>query len=241
MREPDELGTLIPPSPTMRTPARDQLAQDGWQITRAHLVPTALQALRDSAFADDSAGQRCLLDHPAVRQTALALRTELIDVGVLPRTAVAIQAIAFDKNPATNWKVTWHQDLMFPFATKVSDPDYALPSIKDRVDYARPPRAVLDELLAVRLHLDDCGPTNGPLRVASGSHRLGVLKSSDIPSALDQLPAVSCLAQEGDLLLIRPLTLHASSPATEPKHRRVLHYVFHSGAPLTETWHRSLS
>ncbi|HSH92637.1 MAG TPA: phytanoyl-CoA dioxygenase family protein, partial [Roseimicrobium sp.] len=187
-----------------------------------------------------SAGQRCLLDDAAVRQTALDLRRELIDSGVLPATAVAIQAITFDKNPATNWKVTWHQDLMFPFARKVESPDYTLPSIKDGIDYARPPREVMEDLLAVRLHLDDCDATNGPLRVASGSHRHGIFKCVEIPSMLQKSEEVACLAKEGEILLMRPLLLHASSPATAPKHRRVLHFVYHSGSPIAETWHRSI-
>ena len=217
-----------------------KLDQDGWTIAPTHLDRTALESLRTTAFAEGGAGQRCLLDDAAVRQTALNLRRELIDSGVLPVTAVAIQAIAFDKNPATNWKVTWHQDLMFPFARKVESPDYALPSIKDGIDYARPPREVVEDLLAVRLHLDDCDATNGPLRVASGSHRHGVFKSADIPSMLQQSQEVACLANEGEVLLMRPLLLHSSSPATAPKHRRVLHFVYHSGNPMAETWHRSI-
>lgn len=227
--------------PAVPYPPRDQLALEGWQLVPARLAPPVLQTLRDSVFSGDHAGQRCLLDHPAVRRVALALRTELIDAAILPPTAVVIQAIAFDKNPATNWKVPWHQDLMFPFAAKVSDPDYALPTVKDGVNYARPPLAVLEGLLAVRLHLDECGPTNGPLRVAPATHLLGILKNPDLAPTLDKHPPIACIARDGDLLLMRPLILHASSPATEPRHRRVLHYVIHSGAPITETWHRGLA
>jgi len=217
-----------------------KLDQDGWVITATHLDRTALEALRTSAFTEGSAGQRCLLDDGSVRQAALDLKRELIVANLLPRTAIAIQAITFDKNPATNWKVTWHQDLMLPFASKVESPDYTLPSLKDGIDYARPPREVLEELLAVRLHLDDCDETNGPLRVASGSHRHGIFKGAEIPSMLQQSQEVACLAKEGEVLLMRPLLLHASSPATAPKHRRVLHFVYHSGCPILETWHRSV-
>ena len=42
----------------------------------------------------------------------------------------------------------------------------------------------------------------------------------------------------GEAVLTRPLLLHASSQATAPKHRRVLHVVYHSGRPIPETWHR---
>lgn len=218
----------------------DKLAQDGWTIAPSHLDPTNLQTLRTDAFSEEGAGQRCLLDNPSVRQVAIALRQELIRISILPSAAVAIQAIAFDKNPAANWKVTWHQDLMFPFAQKVKTPGYDLPSIKDGIDYARPPQEVLEELLAVRLHLDDCDSTNGPLRVTSGSHRHGILKSIDIPALVKTGPEITCLADEGDVLLMKPLLLHASSPATAPKHRRVLHFVYHLGRPIAEMWHRTI-
>jgi ectoine hydroxylase-related dioxygenase (phytanoyl-CoA dioxygenase family) len=181
-----------------------------------------------------------LLDEPAVAEAARLIRAELTALGKLPPSAVAIQAIAFDKTPGANWKVTWHQDLMLPFKSAVTNANYTLPSVKDGVDYARPPRAVLEATLAVRLHLDDCDETNGPLRISPGTHLAGVFPSVTISSAVSQHGEVSCLAKAGELILMRPLTLHASSPATTPKHRRVLHLVYHSGTEVAEAWHRSV-
>lgn len=220
--------------------ATAQLSETGWGLHATQLDETTLDQLRRDAFASGGAGQRCLLDVESVKTVARLLRAELIDAGILPAGAVAIQAIAFDKTPGTNWKVTWHQDLMFPFAKPVATPGYDLPSVKDGIAYARPPCEVLEELLAVRLHLDDCDATNGPLRVATGSHRHGILRSTDIPDALSRHEEATCLAATGEALLMKPLLLHASSPATAPKHRRVLHYVFHSGRSMPETWHRSV-
>jgi len=216
------------------------LEQEGWATVPACLPQATLHALGASAFSESDAGRRCLLDQEAVNQTARALRAKLVDAGILPVTAVAIQAIAFDKNPSVNWKVPWHQDLMFPFAGRTTAPGYELPTVKAGVHYARPPLEVLEELLAVRLHLDECDATNGPLRVAAGSHRHGILKSELIPDILGKSREITCLAKTGDALLMKPLLLHASSPATSPGHRRVLHYVFHSGRPLPEPWHRSI-
>jgi hypothetical protein len=142
--------------------------------------------LRDSIFIAQGPGHRCLLDQPIVQKVAIALRTELIQFGVLSKTAVAVQAISFDKTPNTNWKVTWYQDLMFPFAGPVTAKGFDLPVIKEGIDYARPPQSVLEELLAVRLHLDDCDETNGPLRVSPGSHRHGVLKSTELTGMIEQ-------------------------------------------------------
>jgi ectoine hydroxylase-related dioxygenase (phytanoyl-CoA dioxygenase family) len=216
------------------------LARDGHGLFPSGLGEDLLESLRSEAFTGDSAGTRCLLDLPSVLTAALAIKQQLIATSVLPASAVAIQAIAFDKTPGTNWKVPWHQDLMFPFAEKMTSPGYELPSCKSGVHYARPPLDVLEELLAVRLHLDDCGETNGPLRVSPGTHRLGLIASTDAASQAAANGEASCLALTGEILLMRPLLLHASSQATDPGHRRVLHLVYHSGEPLPESWFRSL-
>lgn len=216
------------------------LEKDGWDHVPSGLHPDALAELRDQAFADGIAGIRCLLDLPSVATTAREVKRRLIDLGLLPGRAVAIQAIAFNKTATTNWKVAWHQDLMFPFARPVQAPGFDIPSRKQGVDYARPPLVVLRNLLAARLHLDPCGLDNGPLRVAPGTHLHGIMSSMDAASATAKSRTVECVARTGDLILMKPLTLHASSTATSPRNRRVLHFVFHSGEEVPEPWHRSI-
>lgn len=217
------------------------LSDAGWALGKSGVAAEQLAELAAGVFAPELAGTRCLLDVPVVRAVAARMRERLVAEGVLARGAVAIQAIAFDKNAAANWKVTWHQDLMFPFARPVTAAGYAVPSRKAGVDYARPPREVLEALLAVRLHVDDCDDTNGPLRVTPGSHRDGVIKEADIAGRVAAGGEVECLARAGEVVLMRPLLLHASSPAKVPKHRRVLHVVYHDGTPVAEPWHRALS
>lgn len=216
------------------------LSHDGYCILPTKILTESIRALRDTLFQENSAGQRCLLDHPVVRDTALALKRELTSSGYLSTKSVAIQAIGFDKSATTNWKVAWHQDLMFPFAGKVTAAQFDLPSLKQGVHYARPPEFVLSELLAVRLHLDDCDASNGPLRISPGTHRAGILKTAEISDLVSSHGEVICLAKIGEALLMRPLALHASSQATEPKHRRILHLVYHHGDPISETWHRAI-
>ena len=217
----------------------DDLEARGWALIASNLAPEVLKALRENIFTPGVAGMRCLLDEPLVAAVARELRGRLVELGVLSAEAVAIQAIAFDKTPETNWKVTWHQDVMFPFAQAVRSAGYDLATKKDGVDYARPPRAVLEQMLAVRLHLDDCDESNGPLRVSPGTHRGGVLRSTEIADKVEQQGQVICVARTGEAVLLRPLLLHASSIAKEPRHRRVLHLVYHSGAPTVEHWHRA--
>jgi hypothetical protein len=217
-----------------------ELQARGFTQINGELPATALADLRREAFAVGSAGTRCLLDVPTVSATAQALKARLQLVGILPVDAVAIQAIAFDKTAGTNWKCTWHQDLMFPLARPATSPDYALSCVKADVPYSRPPNHVLAELLAARLHLDNCDSENGPLRIASATHTGGVIPSGKIEEVIATSSVATCLAEEGDVLLMRPLALHASSPAQQPRHRRVLHVVFHSGVPVAEPWHRTL-
>ena len=181
-----------------------------------------------------------MLDHPQVQEVADELRQELMTKGHLPPGSVAIQAITFNKTAETNWKVTWHQDLMFPFARPVSSAGFELSSMKDGIAYAQPPKEILDSLLAVRLHLDDCDETNGPLRISPGTHRSGIIPVADIPELVSSHGQQVCLADEGVALLMRPLLLHASSRAIEPKHRRVLHLVYAPDDPMQEEWHRQI-
>lgn len=216
------------------------LQENGYVILPARLPAEMLRGLRETIFTPGLAGTRCLLDDAGVRVAAAALRRELSLAGLLDGPATAIQAIAFDKTPGTNWKVGWHQDLMFPFAAPPTAAGFGVVARKDGIDYARPPAEVLEELLAVRLHLDDCGPDNGPLRVVPGSHRLGILASDAIPQALAAAADRTCTAWEGELLVMRPLILHTSSRAIRPGHRRVLHLVYHSGRPPAAAWHRAV-
>lgn len=216
------------------------LRDHGILFLRSSIKPELLEDLRGTLFSGDIAGERCLLDRPSVREAAVLIRNQLIDSGHLAPESVAIQAIAFNKTVGTNWKVAWHQDVIFPFAKRVSSEGFDVACVKQGVDYARPPARVLEELLAVRLHLDDCDETNGPLRISPGTHCLGIVGTDDISGLVAEHGEEVCMAGEGQLLLMRPLVLHASSQAMVPKNRRVLHLVYHSGALMPEVWHRAV-
>lgn len=107
---------------------------------------------------------------------------------------------------------------------------------KAGVLHVQPPVSVLESMLAVRIHLDDCGKSNGPVRVIPGSHLQGRLSTDQI-HRFSERPATSCTVAAGGVLLMRPLLLHASSASYLPRHRRVIHLEFASGAlPGGLTW-----
>jgi ectoine hydroxylase-related dioxygenase (phytanoyl-CoA dioxygenase family) len=81
-------------------------------------------------------------------------------------------------------------------------------------------REVLEKIAIVRLHLDDCDENNGALKVIPRSHLVGKI---DVVEVCLKQEAVVCEVPKGGALLMRPLLLHSSSPATKPSHRRVIH------------------
>jgi ectoine hydroxylase-related dioxygenase (phytanoyl-CoA dioxygenase family) len=78
-------------------------------------------------------------------------------------------------------------------------------------------------VVALRVHLDDSEPSNGPLRVLPGTQRAGVLTDEEIRSVACEVSSVDCLMPKGGVLAMRPLLVHASSKSRSEKPRRVLH------------------
>lgn len=164
--------------------------------------------------------------------------------GELGPGAFPVRGMLFDKTPVANWKVGWHQDLTIAVQHRVEAPGYGPWSEKAGVVHVQPPVAVLETMLAVRLHIDECGTDNGPLRVLAGSHRAGKLRDAEIPSWRSRVPEQVCVVPRGGVLLMRPLLLHASSPASSPQHRRVLHLEYAGcdlAAGLEWRWRRQIS
>jgi ectoine hydroxylase-related dioxygenase (phytanoyl-CoA dioxygenase family) len=155
--------------------------------------------------------------------------------------ASAVRGILFDKTPGATWKVVWHQDLTVAVRERREVEGFGPWSEKDGVPHVQPPTALLARMVAVRVHLDDCTTTNGPVRVIPGSHRTGRLSASDVDRWRATAPEVVCTVPRGGVLAFHSLLLHASSPALEPAHRRVIH-VEYAGAGWAElpgglAWH----
>ena len=90
----------------------------------------------------------------------------------------------------------------------------------------QPPVETLEQLVALRLHIDDCGAADGPLDVVAGSHRDGRLDDAQAVALRDARGTVACPVPRGGAMPMRPLLLHASSKATGASRRRVLHFLF---------------
>ncbi len=212
----------------------EQLRETGFAIVPGAVPQQAVDQL--SIAIEEAAAQRRDLGSHAIRhlvQTIPAAR-ELADSPairalvepILGANAFVGRSLLFDKVPGANWKVAWHQDLTIAVCEKIETPGFEAWSMKDGVVHVQPPVSVLEQMLTVRLHLDDCGESNGPLRVIPGSHNSGRLGATEISQWRERKSDIPCLVPRGGVLLMRPLLLHASSPALNPHHRRVVHLEF---------------
>lgn len=174
-----------------------------------------------------------LRDCPAVREVAASERVRSLVVAVLGPAAMAVRALFFDKTPGANWKVPWHQDLVIAVRKRAAVPGYGGWSLKGGVLHVQPPAELLARMLTLRLHLDPSGPEDGSLQVFPGSHRRGRLLPEEIDGWRAAATPRVCLVEAGDAVLMRPLLLHASSPARRATHRRVLHLEW-AAEPLPE-------
>ena len=222
----------------------DQLATEGYAIVPhaidARTIDDVTSALAPlGAAARERGGVRHLLRTvPAVRALARSAPVRAIAEAARGPSAFCVRGILFDKTPDANWKVIWHQDLTIAVAERADVAGFGPWSEKAGVAHVQPPAALLDRMVAVRVHLDDCTESNGPVRVLPGSHRAGRLAASAIEEWRARVEEVVCLLPRGGILAFHSLLLHASSPATTPAHRRVVHLEFAADElPAGLAWH----
>jgi len=183
----------------------------------------AAVALDEAPISRTKAGARHVLSVPVVRELARDRRLLEIAAPFVGPTPVPFRATLFDKSPASNWLVVWHQDTALPMRARVDDASWGPWSVKAGVLYAHAPASALATVIALRVHLDDSTAANGPLRVLPGTHSKGVLSDADIERLARNVTAVDCVAPSGGVIAMRPLTIHASSKASDGNLRRVLH------------------
>jgi ectoine hydroxylase-related dioxygenase (phytanoyl-CoA dioxygenase family) len=173
---------------------------------------------------DDRAGTRQL--HQRIPAVSEFLNSQEVKgrIDALIPCGFVVRSILFDKTPETNWRVPWHQDLSI--CVKKRLPGFSAWSIKEGVQHVHSPVEILAGMVTLRLHLDDCGEDNGPLRVIAGSHTHGRISPDEIVNWKSKGPIVSCTVRKGGAVIMKPLLLHSSSPAKNPNHRRVLHIEF---------------
>lgn len=145
---------------------------------------------------------------------------------LLGATSRPVRAILFDKSPAMNWSLGWHQDRTICVERRIDTPGFGPWTRKQGLVHVTPPFDLLAGMITARVHLDPVPIDNAPLLVAPGSHRLGRLAEGAIGAAVRRCGSYACLADAGDIWLYSTPILHASHAARVHSRRRVLQIDF---------------
>jgi ectoine hydroxylase-related dioxygenase (phytanoyl-CoA dioxygenase family) len=206
------------------TEAMNAFDRDGFVLLAGLLSPAECEDAAAKIMHGGSAGTRCLLQQDWCRALASKIRQHPALSAFLPSSWVAVQCTFFEKSASRNWLVAVHQDLSIPVAERIEHPALQGWSVKEGQLYVQAPVELLEQLIAVRIHLDVCGVDDGPLRLVLGSHKQGLVRADQ--AVLARQKEISCVADAGSALLMRPLLLHSSSKSTGTSQRRVLHFLF---------------
>jgi len=214
-----------------------QLNTDGYQVIPTLFEPLTVDQLLHLIQANPiNAGfgiREFLPNNPEITEV---LRNESAFCQLIRQhlsSPTCIRSIYFDKPPNANWVVGWHQDLTVNLNSKPEEEDWQnVRSIKQRI-VAQPPLVFLENMVTVRLHLDDTDDSNGALRVIPGTHQNGVIRTDSPNMTTLQEAVVVCHINRGGAMLMKPLMLHASRRSKDNhSSRRVIHLEFASGETI---------
>ena len=158
--------------------------------------------------------------------------TELLGE-VLGKHFVLVRTLFFDKHPRRTWSLPWHKDMTIAVKDNTLPSSvFSKPTVKSGVPHVEASTEILENMLTLRIHLDDVTDENGPLEVIPGSHLKG-----KIPEA-STTACQSVLVSAGDVLAMRPLLSHASgsSAVDTHRHRRILHFEFAGDRHLPDNY-----
>ncbi len=141
-----------------------------------------------------------------------------------------VNSTYYDKPPGSKWDLGFHQDVMINLMRKLDDNQFDTWVQKKDYYRVKPPVEVLENIITVRVHLDDCTIENGALRIIPKSHKIGFVDVANYQ--FDDI--VNVEIKEGDLLIMNPLLLHASGNNHTQEKRRVIHLEFSN---IDLPWH----
>lgn len=212
----------------------ENIARDGFAIVPEFLDARTVDSVLESLVAAKIENGRTyairnLLNVvPVTRDLANNSACRSIVEPILGSAARVVRGIYFDKHEDANWKVAWHQDMTIAVRECVEVDGYGPWSIKAGIHHVQPPASVLENMITLRIHLDHADESNGALRVLPGTHKYGKFEARGIDYWKQQQEPVTCVVPSGGAMLMRPLLLHSSTTATNPGHRRVLHFEYSS-------------
>ncbi len=171
-----------------------------------------------------TSGTRRMLDLPSIRDLAADLRNHRLLSPLLSKKS-SVLCTLFKKTKDHNWSLKMHRDMVFPVGGEGSWPSAG---VKEGLTCVHPPRAVLDQCVAVRLNLDDA--PEGDILFEPGSHLHN--------KPADTATTIPAAAEAGDAIVLCPTTIHGSAKLRDSDSRFVLHFLFApKELPHDYSWH----
>jgi hypothetical protein len=169
---------------------------------------------------------------PLFRALMMSTTIQALIKPCLGQSPFLVQSLFLDKPSDANWSAPWHQDLTIPVREQKFISRFQNWRQKNETWFVQPPSEILEQMLIVRLHLDDTNKENGALKVIRGSHKMGKVSGRPLKQ-VQEGEEVVCQISAGGILLFRPLLLHASLKSTVSIGRKVIHLQF-SSKPLPD-------
>ena len=191
------------------------------QVYDEHEIATLCQLINRSGIEKAFGVREFLLRVPEIVPILFNESLRQILHRLLPGGAQVIRSLYFDKPPHANWIVNWHQDLTINLTHREDHPGFQNWRRVRGGSVVQPPVELLQRIVTVRIHLDDCTVENGALRVIPGSHRHGVIDMRKWSPEDDDI--FVCEVPAGGIMLMKPLLLHSSRRSTAGANRRVIH------------------
>lgn len=176
-----------------------------------------------------------LKEVPEAIDTIFNSNLKSILVQLFGKEYFAVKSIYFDKPHTSNWFVSYHQDLTISVDKKLRLHGYNNWTLKHGQFAVQPPLDILENILTIRIHLDDTDEDNGALKVIPGSQVKGIYRPETIDWTNEA--EVSCNVSVGGVMLMKPLLLHSSARTMNKKQRRVIHIEFSNiELPIQLNW-----
>lgn len=205
------------------------LNQKGYQIIEniysEKEIDDILRLIASKQLEEKFGVREFLVDHPEIAEKVFTERLIEIIKAISPDCNKSIKSIYFDKPPNANWIVNWHQDLTINLQSKKEVEGFKNWRVNKERTVVQPNREILDSIFTIRIHLDDCTKENGALRIIEESHKKGVIEIKEWSENKSGIERV-CEVKKGGILIMKPLTLHASRRTENHKNRRVIHIEF---------------
>ncbi len=133
-----------------------------------------------------------------------------------------VRAVLFDKSAKSNWTLGWHQDRTIVVKRRVETAGYGPWTMKVGLQHVEPPFALLQNMVTLRIHIDNVDEQNAPLLISPGTHRLGRITEDKIKATVNTHGSACCCAKAGDVWIYSTPILHASASSLTDRRRRVL-------------------